>query len=49
MSVNRSLVQICETCKRYHHTIDLAKDPGAVPETDELTALPLDVWAREGG
>jgi FdhE protein len=42
-------VQACETCRRYHHEVDLARQPDAVPDVDELTALPLDVWAREQG
>ncbi|MFQ5790858.1 MAG: hypothetical protein ACE5JI_10325 [Acidobacteriota bacterium] len=27
----------------------LSKDPEAVPDVDEVAALPLDVWAREQG
>ncbi len=42
-------VQACESCRTYHHTVDLGKDPAAVPDVDELTAIPLDVWAREQG
>ncbi len=42
-------LQACEACKRYHHTIDLAVEPQAVADIDELVALPLDVWARERG
>ncbi len=42
-------IQACDTCRAYHQTVDLAKDPVAVPEVDELTALPLDVWAQEQG
>ena len=40
-------VQACDTCRAYHQTVDLAREPAAIPEVDELTALPLDVWARE--
>jgi FdhE protein len=40
---------MCDACRRYLHTVDLGKDPEAVPEIDELAALPLDVWAREQG
>ena len=42
-------VQACDACRRYLHLINLAKDPEAIPEVDELAALPLDVWAREQG
>ncbi len=42
-------IQACDTCRTYHHAIDLSKDPAAIPEVDELTALPLDIWAREQG
>jgi formate dehydrogenase maturation protein FdhE len=42
-------VQVCETCQRYLHHVDLSKDPAAIPAIDELAALPLDVWARERG
>ena len=43
------LVQACDTCRVYIHTVDLGKDGKAIPEVDELAALPLDVWAREQG
>jgi len=39
----------CETCRRYVITVDLRKDPAAVPIVDELAALPLDLYARERG
>jgi FdhE protein len=42
-------IQACESCRRYLLNIDLAADPGAVPEVDELAALPLDLYARERG
>jgi formate dehydrogenase maturation protein FdhE len=41
--------RVCESCRRYLHVIHLGKDPYAIPEVDELVALPLDVWAREQG
>lgn len=41
--------QTCESCRTYFHLIDCAKDPAAIPDLDELAALPLDLWAREGG
>lgn len=43
------VTQACEACRRYLHLIDLAKDPQAIPEADELAALPMDVWARQQG
>jgi FdhE protein len=42
-------IEGCDTCLRYLLGIDLAADPGAVPEVDEMTALPLDLYARERG
>ena len=42
-------VESCEACGIYLHVIDLGKEPEAIPEVDELAALPLDVWARERG
>lgn len=39
----------CETCGRYIKTIDLGRDPEAVPVVDELATIPLDVWVREKG
>jgi FdhE protein len=42
-------IEACESCRQYLLSIDLAADPSAVPEVDELCALPLDVYARERG
>jgi hypothetical protein len=39
----------CETCRRYLIEVDLERDPRAVPEVDELTALPLDLHAADQG
>jgi formate dehydrogenase maturation protein FdhE len=39
----------CETCKGYLVIVDLDKDIAAIPEVDELVALPLDLWAVEQG
>jgi formate dehydrogenase accessory protein FdhE len=39
----------CEVCHKYLLTIDLPKEPGAVPVVDELAALPLDLFVRERG
>ena len=40
-------IQVCESCKVYLHTINKGKEPEAIPEVDELAALPLDVWAHQ--
>jgi len=42
-------VQACDTCRLYLHTVDVGKDAAAIPDVDELVALPLDVWAQEHG
>jgi hypothetical protein len=42
-------VQVCTACRGYLHLIDLSIDPLAVPEADEIAALPLDCWAMEQG
>jgi FdhE protein len=42
-------VDACEACARYLVTVELAKEPAAVPVVDELVALPLDLYARERG
>jgi FdhE protein len=39
----------CETCRQYLITIDLRKEPKAVPVVDELVALPLDLYVKERG
>jgi len=39
----------CETCRRYLITVDLRKEPEAVPVVDELAALPLDLFAQARG
>lgn len=39
----------CEVCHRYLLTVDLPKDPMAVPNVDELAALPLDLFVRDRG
>ena len=36
-------------CRRYLLTVDLPKDPSAVPVVDELAALPLDLFVQERG
>jgi FdhE protein len=42
-------VEACETCKRYLKTVDLTKNGLAIPEVDELAAIPLSLWAQEKG
>lgn len=39
----------CTTCKKYSLNVDLGRDGRAVPEVDELAALPLDLYAKELG
>jgi FdhE protein len=42
-------IEACETCHRYLVNIDVAADPAAVPIVDEMSALPLDIYAKEKG
>jgi FdhE protein len=42
-------VDACEVCSTYLVTVDLPKDPHALPVVDELAALPLDLYARDRG
>ena len=42
-------IEACESCRKYILSVDLASDPNAVPEVDELAAIPLDLYARERG
>jgi formate dehydrogenase accessory protein FdhE len=42
-------VDACDSCGGYLLTVDLRKDPRAVPIVDELAAAPLDLYAREQG
>jgi FdhE protein len=42
-------IAACETCRRYLIEIDMARDGHAVPEVDELAALPLDLVAADEG
>lgn len=39
----------CKSCRRYVIEVDLARDARAVPEVDELAALPLDLYAADHG
>jgi formate dehydrogenase maturation protein FdhE len=42
-------VEACETCRTYLKTVDLTKNGLAIPEVDELAAIPLTLWADEQG
>jgi FdhE protein len=39
----------CSTCNRYLIEVDMARDERALPEVDELAALPLDLYATDQG
>jgi formate dehydrogenase maturation protein FdhE len=39
----------CKSCHRYVIEVDMARDARAVPEVDELAALPLDLYAADQG
>jgi len=39
----------CKSCRRYLIEVDMARDTRAVPEVDELAALPLDLYAADQG
>ena len=42
-------VDACDTCRAYLVTVDLRREPQAVPIVDEIAALPLDLLASERG
>jgi FdhE protein len=42
-------VDACDTCRNYIKAVDLTRDGNAIPEVDEIAALPLDLWATEHG
>jgi FdhE protein len=42
-------IDACAACSRYLLSIDLGRDPRAVPAVDELAALPLDLYAVDRG
>jgi FdhE protein len=42
-------VEACETCKHYLTGVNLTQDGRAVPLVDELTAIPLRLWAEQQG
>jgi FdhE protein len=42
-------IEACTTCSRYLLSVDLTRDPRAVPVVDELAAVPLDLCAADRG
>ena len=42
-------VEGCESCRRFLISVDLRKDPDAVPPVDELAAMPLALHAESLG
>ena len=42
-------IEACDSCRRYLLSVDLATDRAAVPQVDELAAIPLDLYARDRG
>jgi formate dehydrogenase accessory protein FdhE len=42
-------VEACDTCRHCIRSVDLTKDGHAVPAVDDLTAIPLALWAEEYG
>jgi Protein involved in formate dehydrogenase formation len=42
-------IAACGTCRSYLLEVDLERDGRAVPEVDELAALPLDLYAADQG
>ena len=42
-------VEACDTCKFYLRSVDLTKDGNAIPLVDDLSAIPLTLWAHEHG
>jgi formate dehydrogenase maturation protein FdhE len=42
-------IDACSSCSRYVLNVDLGTDGRAVPEVDEIAAIPLDLYARELG
>jgi FdhE protein len=39
--------EACDSCRQYIKAVDLTVNGLAVPEVDELAAIPLDLWVRE--
>jgi hypothetical protein len=42
-------IAACSTCSHYLIEVDMARDARAVPEVDELAAVPLDMYAGDEG
>jgi formate dehydrogenase accessory protein FdhE len=42
-------VEACDTCKFFVTGVDLTKDGHAIPLVDDLSAIPLALWAHEHG
>ena len=42
-------IEACDACRRYLLGVDVLADAAAVPLVDEMSALPLDLFARERG
>jgi formate dehydrogenase maturation protein FdhE len=42
-------IEACASCQRYLLDIGLGRDPAAVPEVDELAAVPLALYAADQG
>jgi hypothetical protein len=42
-------IAACSACDRYLIEVDMAQDARAVPEVDELAAVPLDLYAADQG
>jgi FdhE protein len=42
-------IDACDTCRHYLLGVDLLAEAAAVPLVDEMSALPLDLYAREKG
>ncbi|TMR97987.1 formate dehydrogenase accessory protein FdhE [Nonomuraea basaltis] len=41
--------EACQTCHRYLIDVDLGRDPRAVPQVDELAAVPIDLHMADQG
>jgi FdhE protein len=39
--------EVCDSCRYYIKAVDLTLNGLAIPEVDELAAIPLDVWLSE--
>ncbi len=42
-------IEACTTCSKYLLSVDLTRDPRAVPVVDDLAAVPLDLFAADRG